>query len=411
MPSYIQQYSQKFLTLLVYLPFIWLGTGLCLLEGGRSVMTRVMIIGIIALLIKYRKYSWSIQTKTKQQIYTCLAMIAFVTYLFGLQLYHGADKGLIRTIGLITIYYYLFPLHKLDQRWIIFALLINALGLGYLIYQNAYLLNINRLVIDAELMNPIPFATYCMISAITQAYYALKLKNIYLKTLFIIASTVSIIGMLLTDTRGVALALLCIVLLILFKIIKTKSKSFISLSIISIIILTLLLGFILKDTFITRYNQTKSEIQQIERGNLNTSIGVRFQIWNSGLHTFMEHPILGIGNKNFRPEFKKHFEEGLITKNIVSFNPMHYHNQFLDILVKNGLIGLVLFLSIFIVFILNQNKMTIFSKSSFYVIAIFICSLTDVPFSHLSVIYFLILLLLFSCQSKQLKEFNVSDKD
>ncbi|MGV3002030.1 O-antigen ligase family protein [Vibrio sp. E150_018] len=362
-------------------------------------MTRVMIIGIIALLIKYHKHSWSIQRKTKQQIYTCLAMISFVAYLFGLQLYHGADKGLIRTIGLITIYYYLFPLHKFDQRWIIFALLINALGLGYLIYKNAYLLNINRLVIDAELMNPIPFATYCMVAAITQAYYAIKSQKVYLRYLCIIASIVSILGMLLTDTRGVALALFCIILLASFKIIKSKSRSFISLSIASITILTLLLGFILKDPLITRYNKTQYEIQQIEKGNLNTSIGIRFQIWNSGLHTFMDHPFLGIGNKNFRPEFKKHFEEGLIAKKIVSFNPMHYHNQFLDILVKNGIIGLFLFLSIFMVYILKQNKITIFSKTSFYIIAIFICSLTDVPFSHLSVIYFMILLLLFPSQT------------
>ncbi|WP_086981671.1 O-antigen ligase family protein [Vibrio aphrogenes] len=393
---YIKKYSYKLLTVFIYLPFIWLGTGLCLTNDGRSIMTRLMVVASISLLLLYRKKAWSWKYKTRQQLYTSIAMLAFVFYLVLLQIYHGADRGLIRTIGLITLYYYLFPLHRFNERWVITAILFNALGLAYLIYQNTYLTNINRLVVDAQLMNPIPFATYCMLAAITQVHYAIKVSSIYLKGLCLIASVISITGMLLTDTRGVALALIFIALMILIKLLISRSKSFITLSILAFTILSVFIGTILKDTFVTRYNQTQSEIHQIQNGNLNTSIGLRFQIWNSGIQTLMDYPILGIGSKNFRPEFKKHYEQGLITKNVVRFNPMHYHNQFLDMAVKNGVMGLILFSSIFGVFLLNQKKFTLFSLSSIYIFSIFICGLTDVPFSHLSVIYFFMPLFLFT---------------
>ncbi|WP_160117491.1 O-antigen ligase family protein [Vibrio algivorus] len=363
-------------------------------------MTKLMVIAVVSLLILYKKQAWSWVYKTRQQLYTSTAILSFVVYLALLQAYHGADEGLIRTLGLLTLYYYLFPLHLFNNRWIVVALLLNAIGLGYLIYQNAYLVNVNRLVVDAKLMNPIPFATYCMVAAITQIYYAIKIQSVYLKILCLMASIVSITGMLLTDTRGVALALAIIAVLIVIKLLISRSKALITISILLFTLSTILIGILLKNTFINRYHQTQYEIHQIQKGNLNTSIGIRFQIWNSGTHTLLEHPFIGIGSKNFRPEFKKHFEQGIITKNIMYFNPMHYHNQFIDMAVKNGLIGLVLFLGIFFVFLLKQRKVTIYSLSSVYVIVIFICGLTDVPFSHLSITYFFMLLLLFSSNTK-----------
>ncbi|WP_157946029.1 O-antigen ligase family protein [Vibrio gangliei] len=364
-------------------------------------MTKLMVIAIVSLLICYKKEAWSWVHKTRQQLYTSTAMLTFVVYLVLLQAYHGADEGLIRTLGLLTLYYYLFPLRLFNNRWVIAALLINAIGLAYLIYQNAYLVNVNRLVVDAKLMNPIPFATYCMIAAITQIYFAIKVQPVYLKILCLMASIVSITGMLLTDTRGVALALTIIAALIIVKLLISRSKTFITISILFFTVSTVLIGTLLKDTFITRYKQTQNEIHQIKNGNLNTSIGMRFQIWNSGAHTLIENPLIGIGSKNFRPEFKKHVEQGIISKNIMYFNPMHYHNQFIDIAVKNGLIGLVLFLGIFAVFLLKQSKLTIYSLGSIYTIAIFICGLTDVPFAHLSVVYFFMPLFLFSSCMEQ----------
>lgn len=396
MHSYRQQYIQKLLTLLIYLPFIWLGTGLCLLHEGRSIMTKVLIVAIVALLVKYRQSSWSLKSKSKQQRYTCLAMLAFILYLFGLQLYHGADEGLIRTIGLITIYYYLFPLNKFDNRWIIVALLLNAIGLSFIIYQNTYVQNIDRLVMDSILMNPIPFATYCMLAAISQIYYAFSVKSLPLKIILILSTFISVTGIVLTDTRGVALALFIICILFLINILLKKSKTFIALSFLGFSFILITLSITLHSSIETRYNQTKNEIEQIQKGNLNTSIGMRFQIWKSGLMTLSDYPILGIGSEHFRPEFEKQYKEDLISKDVLNFNPMHYHNQFVDMAVKNGFIGLILFLGIFIIFSAYNKVFNSLCLSNIYIISIFICSLTDVPFAHLSIVYLLLLLLIFS---------------
>ncbi|MGO2323690.1 O-antigen ligase family protein [Vibrio casei] len=406
MQSYIQQYIQKLLTLLIYLPFIWLGTGLCLLDEGRSIMTKVLVVAIVALLIKYRQSSWSLKSKTKQQRYTCLAMLIFVLYLFGLQLYHGADEGLIRVVLLTSAYFYLFPLERFDKNWLIGALIANGFLLAIFIYHYEFTLHAQRLVgMEPNRVGPlnaIPFATYCLLAAISQCYHTLIHKHWVIKCLLIVSAVVSTSAILFTESRGVFLALVSVFILYFIHILCKQPKSTI-LKIIPVILL--LLGGIAvlqKDDIQSRYTQTLWEIQQLQNNNMGTSMGLRLQFWKSGTHTITDYPIFGIGNDHFRPEFKKHYEQGLITKLAYQYSPMHYHNQYVDMTVKNGLIGLLLFLSI--AWCIYQGSQI--SLPKYLLLGLFIASLTDVPFAHLALGYFALLLLLFSMTIPSSQEDN-----
>lgn len=396
MSSYIQQYIQKLLTLLIYLPFIWFGTGLCLLDEGRSIMTKVLVVAIVALLIKYRQSSWSLKSKTKQQRYTCLAMLIFALYLFGLQLYHGADEGLIRVVLLTSAYFYLFPLERFDKNWLIGALIANGAFLFIFIYHYEFILHSERLVgIEPNRVGPlnaIPFATYCLLAAISQCYHALIHKNWVIKCLLIVSAVVSTSAIFFTESRGVFLALISVFILYFIHFLYKKSKSTIFKTIPMIIILLGGMAVLQKNEIQSRYDQTLSEIQQLQNNNMGTSIGLRFQFWISGAHTIMDYPVFGIGNDHFRPEFKKHYDEGLITQVAYQYNTMHYHNQYIDMAVKNGLIGLLLFLSI--AWCIYKGSQI--SLPKYLLLGLFIASLTDVPFAHLALGYFALLLLLFS---------------
>lgn len=79
--------------------------------------------------------------------------------------------------------------------------------------------------------------------------------------------------------------------------------------------------------------------QYIDKTNLNTSLGVRLQLWQSAWQSFTEKPLFGWGNHGIRESQKVQLEQGEITQFIFNFNS-HAHNQFLDEMAKRGVFGL-----------------------------------------------------------------------
>lgn len=89
-----------------------------------------------------------------------------------------------------------------------------------------------------------------------------------------------------------------------------------------------------------RIKTAKSDIVQfIDGENLDTSLGIRFQLWSSAWDAFQKKPIFGWGNNGIRQIHKQQLEQGKISEFIYNFN-YHAHNQFLDEMAKRGIIGL-----------------------------------------------------------------------
>ncbi|MFM5059394.1 O-antigen ligase family protein [Aeromonas caviae] len=79
--------------------------------------------------------------------------------------------------------------------------------------------------------------------------------------------------------------------------------------------------------------------QYMDKTNLNTSLGIRLQLWKSAWQSFTEKPLFGWGNHGIRESQKAQLEKGKITQFIFNFNS-HAHNQFLDEMAKRGILGL-----------------------------------------------------------------------
>ncbi|MDM5095468.1 O-antigen ligase family protein [Aeromonas rivipollensis] len=89
-----------------------------------------------------------------------------------------------------------------------------------------------------------------------------------------------------------------------------------------------------------RIEQTQHDISQyLDKTNLNTSLGIRFQLWQSAWQSFTEKPLFGWGNHGVRASQKAQLARGEISQFIYNFNS-HAHNQFLDEMAKRGVIGL-----------------------------------------------------------------------
>ena len=94
----------------------------------------------------------------------------------------------------------------------------------------------------------------------------------------------------------------------------------------------------------------------INKGDDNLK-GNYLKIYNASLHIFLENPFLGTGLKSFLYECKK------LQNNNKDFTcSTHPHNIYLEILVNQGILGLILFLLFVVILINNNYSKIIFSQ-------------------------------------------------
>ncbi len=121
----------------------------------------------------------------------------------------------------------------------------------------------------------------------------------------------------------------------------------------------------------------------------------RLHVWKTGWNGFLEKPILGWGMENFNISFARHFNQDLYL--IKSFRGEVWfdrsHNTPLDILINSGILGLISYLSIFIVsFVyLIKRKTTVGFTLISLLIAYFIQNLTVFDIISGTVTFFLTL--------------------
>lgn len=139
-------------------------------------------------------------------------------------------------------------------------------------------------------------------------------------------------------------------------------------------------AYFLSPIFHQRVQLGISNVQGIFQGNFHSSWGLRVVMSKAGLQMLTEHPLVGFGVGDVMDEFHQ-FAQRPDLKNFhfLRYNT-HVHEQWLQIALQTGLIGL----SLFILFIYNLFRIPIddpLTKAIFYaVLTIFLFSFfTDVP--------------------------------
>lgn len=106
-------------------------------------------------------------------------------------------------------------------------------------------------------------------------------------------------------------------------------------------------------------------------------------MWELAPEIFIQKPILGHG-KYHEVILRDKLNNNLISQLLYHYASSHYHNQFLDRMVKSGVIGLALTISLLIYPLVKLKKLIEHDK---YIVIgsiclFFIAGLTDVPFNH-----------------------------
>ena len=166
--------------------------------------------------------------------------------------------------------------------------------------------------------------------------------------LCILAALFGILGSILSTARGgwPALPILLIALLWIYR--RNLSKTFF-ITLIGLFAIAIIgIAQMPNNRMSERFAAAQYDIQQyLERGNGSTSVGARFDMWQSVFIMVQEKPILGWGIQGAPQKRHQLAEQGIISQYAGQFT--HAHNQYLDDLSKRGIVGLVAFLAIFVI--------------------------------------------------------------
>ncbi|MCW9717312.1 O-antigen ligase family protein [Avibacterium sp. 21-599] len=192
--------------------------------------------------------------------------------------------------------------------------------------------------------------------AIGLYFWTNKSKRFALFVLF--CALMGILGSILSTARGGWIGVPFVLAVILYNYRKQLPKYFFPILFSIISTFAVLVSLTNTGGIIDRINAAKADITQYMSGeNTSTSVGARFDMWKASWIAIQEKPLLGWGKQGIYDKKQELAKTGIISEYSASF--VHNHNQFIDNTVKQGLMGLIALLFIFIVplrfFIRNLN--------------------------------------------------------
>ena len=189
----------------------------------------------------------------------------------------------------------------------------------------------NKNIASASLAIKVPFLLYVLNHT----------KNKILKTIIIIASLSTIILIVLGSARAFILALIVIIVLyLLFILIDYRAKKF-SITAISIILSGLFLGNIFTQQ---NGNTVNNRLETIKDINQDESASQRLRYYFHGIDQIKSNLLIGVGLGNWKLKSIDYDSKGIINYVI----PYNMHNDFLELGAELGIIGMLLYLSLFV---------------------------------------------------------------
>lgn len=159
-------------------------------------------------------------------------------------------------------------------------------------------------------------------------------------------AALGIAGALFTGSRGSWIALpLC--LLIAIRFCGATGKRLVVIGTIAACAIVAILWMVPESQFKARTEMAVTETDSyINTGETDTSVGARLEMWRIGLIMLPQHWLAGWGKQGMIRHKAEMVQQGLAAPSVSDHT--HLHNEYLDALVKRGLLGLMALLGLFL---------------------------------------------------------------
>lgn len=337
-------------------------------------LVELLFIGWIALILASTRIYFNI-SKISIALFCFILVMGFAT-LFAENSYRSFWSGYERMDGFITLIhlalYYILLVTVINTReiwtkfWLLF-LFCSALMAGYNIYEIVNSLNISGVVgrNGAFFGNPTYLSAFILFLFFVNIYLFMEKKINH--WIFGFLCLLHLLVIYFTGTRGAVLGLVgglgFVALIYAFGgkrhslVLSNLSRVFL----FSLILLTALFLFS-KNTSFVQNNTTLSRFANITLSNVEKQDS-RLIVWPMAYEGFKEKPVLGWGQENFIYLFDKYYSPQLFDREQF-FDKAH--NVLLDWMVAGGVLGVLSYLSIFLVafYVLwKETQVTFLAKS------------------------------------------------
>ncbi len=192
----------------------------------------------------------------------------------------------------------------------------------------------------SAIVHPTYLSMYVLLSAL------ISLESLFDKTLtfskrylWSAAALIFIIVIYLLSSRAGVIA--AIIVLSLYFVIKFYGR------VSKVILIAFLIIAALGSVVMLNTNERlKYSLEELSQSGINGTFAKdsRYMIWKSAFGVIRSNLVLGVGTGDASEELKKEFKSRGYTEGY--YDNLNAHNQFLEILLENGIIGLIIFLSL-----------------------------------------------------------------
>lgn len=366
--------KDKLINSVFLLPLVWMATGMLWDGDGDMRLVPIVLVSMFVSIIFFKfnciAFNFSRNPWTKLLLLSSLfGTTAYMTY--------GFDSRELRATLVVLFLLLTLPKSLFSKRYLQWFLLLSSISCALYGYEYQF---ITKLARGNWPINAIPYATICGLLLITSVGFIIDDYSGKSKLSLSTSAVFSMLGVILSQSRGPLLSIFLVLFSFYCLLFFFRNKLVLFLS----SFLILLFGTVLSQTSLVgeRIERTYSEYQAIQKGELNTSIGIRLQMYSIALDLWKEKPILGYGEK-VKDKFNEMESEGLITSKVNRLISMTFHNGYLDKFVLYGVLGGAIFL-LFIMFPIYHSFQFSLHEGSFLLwgpaVFLALCNLTDAPF-------------------------------
>lgn len=308
----------------------------------KHLVSRTVAFTCIYSLIRYSKV---IAYEFKQKFRLSWPLIIVYGYFMLMHLINDGNSDLPRAFLIFLAYFWFVPFGAFSKRSLLFLTTFSGIAVGISAIYQVAILNINRAGFWA--INPIPFAYYAGLCFLfISFFFGCDLKRKWLGVLFAVSGGMSFVAVILSQTRASILALVLVSAgYIAYSVFRTPSVKKIVFSLAILMLMPILLMQI--PLVENRVNDAWQQIQQYSNNNYRSSTGMRIKLWQSGFDIASGGLLFGTEREKVVQQSVAKIKSGQYPKYLRSFldsENANFHNQYIQVLVDGGLIGLALLL-------------------------------------------------------------------
>ncbi len=340
----------------------------------KMIYFRILISLLLVVYVFYLVGFWK-QAKPYKSFLLVGVLLFFVSFLIssftGVDSYHSLWDNHERMLGLYTMLHYLV-LYLVGRqvftewrewKWLFVWILVLAIPIWliafYQLIDPEYLLNQGSERVRSTFGNTIYVSAYAMFTAAISMMLFIKSKINWEKVLWASYAVISLLIVLLTQTRGtwLGVGVAGVVLLVLLAKTDSLAKKWRSVA-IGLLAVGVLFGgtlFMMRDTDFVKGNTYLYRLTQFSftQGSGKT----RAMAWEIAVEASKEYPVFGWGPNNFFFAFNQYYNPEFLSFGMNETWFDNAHNILLNTLATQGVVGLLVYLLLFVFALWSTHKL------------------------------------------------------